>query len=233
MASADASLRTYEALAHWYERQGQAKQRDWFLVLAADRALASGQAEEAERLRGQLLQANPHHLLKPFASFAEALKSPDVQGYVADLRRLYPPETAEQLLQEQRAAGPSAQAEGPSPQAPSSGSLFAMGSLRGETEVPVFRLEPAAGQKPASPPPSAPRPRPAEKPALPERPVPRPRTPNPALAPWTMPAASEKAPAPADDERDAMSVWVSLFLFVLLLIGCLVLAVYLLLRPLL
>src|SRR5262245_61857021 len=100
MASADQTLRLYEDLAHWYERQGQAKQRDWFLVLAADAALSAGRMDEAERLRGRLLQANPHHLLRPFDSFAEALKSPDVRGYVTDLRRLYPPETAQQLLQE-------------------------------------------------------------------------------------------------------------------------------------
>ena len=33
------SLQVYEELATWYDRQGQAKLRDWFLVLAADLAL--------------------------------------------------------------------------------------------------------------------------------------------------------------------------------------------------
>src|ERR1700735_3957604 len=93
------SLQLYEELAVWYDRQGQAKLRDWFLVLAADAALGSGQAEHAERLRQRLLHVNPHHLLRPFGSFAEALRSPDVESYVADLRRNYPVETAEQLLQ--------------------------------------------------------------------------------------------------------------------------------------
>src|SRR5262249_13715278 len=78
MANAAQPVRVYEELADWYDRQGQAKLRDWFLVLAADAALAGGRVDEAERLRGQLLYLNPHHLLKPFASFAEALKSPDV-----------------------------------------------------------------------------------------------------------------------------------------------------------
>jgi hypothetical protein len=92
------SLQVYEELATWYDRQGQAKLRDWFLVLAADTAQTLGQADQAERLRQRLLHVNPHHLLRPYQSFAEALQAPDVKGYVADLRRNYPPETAEQLL---------------------------------------------------------------------------------------------------------------------------------------
>jgi hypothetical protein len=230
MASADATLRVYEALAHWYERQGQAKQRDWFLVLAADRALAAGRPDEAERLRGRLLQTNPHHLLKPFDSFAEALKSPDVEGYVADLRRLYPPDMAEQLLQEQRATGPPAGEE-----MPPAISAFAMGSLRGETEVPVFRLETAPEDGPAAAPP---RPEPktaAAKPPPAERPTPlRRREPSPALTPWTTSAAGpERTTTSAEEEQDAVSLWVSLVLFVLLLAGGLALAGYLLLGPLL
>jgi hypothetical protein len=98
MQNTEHTVRVYEDLADWYDRSAQAKLRDWFLVLAADAALAAGQADEAERLRGRLLHANPHHLLKPYASFAEALQSRDVQGYVADLRRTYPPEAAGRSL---------------------------------------------------------------------------------------------------------------------------------------
>src|SRR6516225_8871275 len=95
----------YEDLAQWYDRTGQPKQRDYFLVLAADEALAQGRPEDAERLRHRLLQNNPHHLLKPYASFQEALKAPDVQAYVADLRRTYPPDAAATLLATQRQGG--------------------------------------------------------------------------------------------------------------------------------
>src|SRR3954454_21336692 len=102
MANAEQTRRVYEQLADWYDHDGQPKLRDWFLVLAADTAQTAGQADEGERLRGRLLQRNPHHLLRPFASFAEALRSPDVQGYVADLRRTYPPAAAEQLLRTQQ-----------------------------------------------------------------------------------------------------------------------------------
>jgi hypothetical protein len=98
MPTGATTLRTYLALADWYEGQSQAQMRDRFLLLAADTALAEGRPDEAERLRLRLLEHSPHHMLRPFASFSEALGSPDVQGYLNDLRQTYPPETAEQLL---------------------------------------------------------------------------------------------------------------------------------------
>ena len=85
-------LRLYQDLADWYERQAQPQLRDRFFLLAADAALSSGHPEDAERLRQRLLQLSPHHMLKPFASFAQALKSPDVQGYLSDMRNKYPPD---------------------------------------------------------------------------------------------------------------------------------------------
>src|SRR6266849_4992682 len=99
MASAEQATRIYRELAEDYGRQGQAQMRDRFLVLAADAALAAGQQDEAERLRGRLLQHNPHHLLKPYSSFAEAMNSMDVQNYVSALRRNHPYEKAEHLLE--------------------------------------------------------------------------------------------------------------------------------------
>lgn len=102
---------TYEQLAERYERQQEPRQRDNLLVLAADAAFNGGQAAEAERLLRRLLELNPHHLLRPFASFAEALQSPDVRDLLADLRRQYPPEYVERLLGKmERTAAPSAPA---------------------------------------------------------------------------------------------------------------------------
>lgn len=98
MMETHTNLLVYKDLADCYERQGQPSMRDRFLVLAADAALACGLPEEAERLRNRLLQVNPHHLLKPFTSFAQAMISPDVENYVRDLRLNYPLETAESLL---------------------------------------------------------------------------------------------------------------------------------------
>src|SRR5713101_223049 len=115
MPPAEQATRIYRELAEDYGRQGQAQMRDRFLVLAADAALAAGQHAEAERLRGRLLQHNPHHLLKPYFSFAEAMKSADVQNYVSALRRSHPYEKAENLLEGLRQSG-----ERPASVAPSS-----------------------------------------------------------------------------------------------------------------
>ncbi|HWG44693.1 MAG TPA: hypothetical protein VN688_18100 [Gemmataceae bacterium] len=94
-----ATLQVYKELADWYERQGQAAMRDRFLILAAEAAFSAGKPEEAERLRQRLLQGNPHHMLKPFSSFSQALQSTNIQIYIHDLQVNYPPETAEGLLQ--------------------------------------------------------------------------------------------------------------------------------------
>ncbi len=92
------TIQIYEDLADYFSRQKDARQRDVFLVLAADAAFALGRPDHAERLRLRLLQASPHSLLKPFSSFAEARKSPDIQLFLDDLRRQYPPQEAEKIL---------------------------------------------------------------------------------------------------------------------------------------
>ncbi|MCI0683474.1 MAG: hypothetical protein L0Y71_15325 [Gemmataceae bacterium] len=89
---------TYEELAEVCDRQQEARQRDIFLVLAADAAFRSGRRDEAERLRRRLLALSPHSLFRPYDSFAEALQSGDILDYLADLRRLFPPEQATKLL---------------------------------------------------------------------------------------------------------------------------------------
>lgn len=94
----DNLLRIYKELADWYERQRQPQMRDRFLVLAADAALLAGKADEAEKVRLRLLKVNPHHMLKPYTSFAQALKAQDVLTYVKDLRVNYPADVAEDLL---------------------------------------------------------------------------------------------------------------------------------------
>jgi hypothetical protein len=91
-------LRIYKELADWYERQRQPPMRDRFLVLAADAALLANRPDEADALRLRLLKVNPHHMLKPYASFAQALKAPDVLTYIKDLRVNYPANVAEDLL---------------------------------------------------------------------------------------------------------------------------------------
>jgi hypothetical protein len=99
MSAADKTIHTYEQIAEWYDRQGLDQLRDRFLVLAADAAFSSGDAVKAEEIRAHLLERNPHHLLKPYASVAEAFKNPEVQNYVSGLRRGYPPESMGSLLE--------------------------------------------------------------------------------------------------------------------------------------
>ncbi len=235
-------LRTYADLADLYDRQNQPKQRDWFLVLAADAALSAGLPAEADRLLGRLLSLNPHHLLRPFASFAEALRSPDVEGYVGSLRRSYPPARAEQILQAEQnrvvAGEPPTLAE----EAPRPAPRPAAVSVPAQAEDPqvIFaRLRSAPEQQaPPSPPPPPPRPAPPRPAARPPAPMPRPR-------PVSRAPASPPAPSPAPEPRPARprsqapppeplaggSPIVPTGLFMLLLVVGIGLAVYTFARP--
>ncbi|MEI7684015.1 MAG: hypothetical protein WCL32_03245 [Planctomycetota bacterium] len=95
--------RIYHELSIRYDRQREEGLRDVFLLLAADVAFASGRGDEAERLHHEMIQANPNSIVRPFPSFAAALQSLDIQDYLADLRRQFPPEEAEKLLLKVRA----------------------------------------------------------------------------------------------------------------------------------
>lgn len=106
MTSAEKLSRIYEELSGCYGRQKQGPVRDRLLVLAADAASSAGNSLEAERLRARLLQLSPHHLLKPFSSFAEAAKTKDVQSYITGLRRTYPSHALEGLLETARKGAP-------------------------------------------------------------------------------------------------------------------------------
>jgi len=97
MRHPDAMLRVYEELADRFATENEPRHRDQCLVLAADAAMSAGQPGDAERLRQRLLQVNPHHLLRPFTSMAEAMQAADVQEYVADLRRQWPADFAQRL----------------------------------------------------------------------------------------------------------------------------------------
>jgi hypothetical protein len=244
MPSADQTVRTYRELAEDYGRQGQAQMRDRFLVLAADAALAAGQDDEAERLRGRLLQHNPHHLLKPYSSFAEAMKSVDVQNYVGALRRNHPYEKVEGLLQGLRKGTetrPGSRQEPP----------------EGREDLKVFRGM-DAGKEPKAAPSSLPlegkggaqkgpgtQPRPlspsiSPSPARPAVPAQPPPTPRPAGAPDILPVSRQSYPAldrlrataSTREERDpSPAAWVSSGLFLLLLVMGILLAAYTLIRP--
>jgi hypothetical protein len=92
----------YQDLAEGYAARGQPQFRDRFLVLAAAAALDGGDPEAAEQLRQRLLAVNPHHLLKPYGSFARALQMADVQEYLNELRKDYPPAVSIGMLRSLR-----------------------------------------------------------------------------------------------------------------------------------
>jgi len=230
MASSERIIRVYQELADHHDRRKEAPLRDRFLVLAADAALCAGRADEAERLRARLLQLNPHHLLKPYASLAEAAKSPDVQSYIAGLRRTYLPESAEHLLESLKAGRP---AEAPvpakaAPEVPRPAPASTAGAPK------VYRLQGAEPGK-AAPPPAPP-----AKAAPPGVPVAVAR--DAAAAPARRPRPLDGPPAPrpeppalrwpaAGRTEAAPGAWVSTALFLLTLAAALGLAFYIFARP--
>jgi hypothetical protein len=237
------SLAVYKELADHYERQKQPAMRDRFLVLAADAAWKAGQPDEAERLRQRLLQANPHHLLKPYSSFAQALEAPDVQTYIRDLRTNYPPELADGLLRNVR---PAAQPEPEKPPAavPVTAPLVDLGAdatlpLGATVDQPlkVYHMK----DEPESPRPAAAPPgRPATRRDTPSKsgpPVARPATPvpgaaRPVPAARPAPAAPLYGPLPPPPEAPAQDgAWLGTALGGVIVLAGLALAAYTLGRP--
>jgi hypothetical protein len=100
------SVDIYQQLADVYHHQGKFPERDRFLVLAMDAAHASGQGPRSEQIRAQLLEMNPHHLIKPYASSQEALQSPNFANYLGQLRKNFTPAKAQALLQDVGKAAP-------------------------------------------------------------------------------------------------------------------------------
>jgi hypothetical protein len=241
------SLRVYKELAELYGRRGQAPMRDRFLVLAADAAQDAGQAEEAERLRQRLLQANPHHLLKPYDSFGQALEAPDVQVYVQDLRANYPPRVAEELLHTLRAEAGTPQPLPPTapvidletdstlPLAANAEPLRVY-PLRDEAD-PTVRdvpptLPPQRRPAPRSHPPGLPLATPMAGP--PDAPLARRQPPAPRPAPAARPAGAEPfaaPPPPPEPEPAVTGAWLSYLLSGIVFLAGLSLAVYTLGRP--
>jgi hypothetical protein len=203
MASSIRAVQVYEQLAEVEDRRGAPQMRDRYLVLAADAALTAGQADEAERLRARLLQHNPHHMLRPYASLSEALRSPDVQSYLTNLRRVCPPETAERLLQTQQ------------PRSEGLAATAAVPPANPEEEVYGFQDD---GSKPV--PPSRPPAAPATEP--------RPEAAPPLLTPASPWRRLEPPPAPGPYVG---GFWIPMLLFGFVLATALLLLVYTLAQP--
>lgn len=246
MAFGNRTVWVYQQLADWYDGQGQVHLRDRFLVLAADTALAAGDRDAAEQLRSRLLQLNPHHLLRPFASFAEAVESGDVQDYVLDLRQKYPAEVADQLLESlhtgQAGRRPTSKVP-PTKVAADGGTAPAEPRASGGEPLKVYRVQEPA-EEPERPPlaRSAPPRPPRPVPPAPARPQARPPAPPSAAAgsrrhvqprsPYSPGSKAAPVPRPEDDASEpTRGGWVATLLFVLVLALGLGLAGYTLLGP--
>lgn len=185
MMDRETSLRLYQELADRFDKLHNAGKRDLFLVLAAEAALSLGLAEVAERLLHKLLAVSPHNLLKPYSSLAEALRSPDVQFYVEDLKRQFPPEKAEQVLQEleDRAA-------------------VAMGDVYAVRDEAPRRLD---APRPEVPRPMSMNPSPALPKIVPARPP---------VSPYSYARPPESAPADNEDSAGSWFAWLLFFMMV-------------------
>ena len=230
MASTEEIVGVYQELAEAYDRRGEAQMRDRFLVLAADAAFSGRRRDDAERLRVQLLQQNPHHLLKPYASFAEAMKSKDVQNYVTALRRSHPFERAELMLenfQREAAGGQGSGAKeagsghGSGSRLPDAGDGAAVYRVEGADMAELDRLRS--------------RPRPSSVPVLRGSTAPEDTPRNVDIYPVRrdpdMPPSLPRIPLAPTVEGDMSGAWVALGLFCLALIASVALALHTLLRP--
>jgi hypothetical protein len=237
-----ATLQVYRELADWYERQGQPAMRDRFLILAAEAAFSAGKTEEAERLRQRLLQGNPHHMLKPFSSFSQALQSTNVQIYIHDLQVNYPPENAETLLQNLRSGSEAApglpqtaplieirdEPTLPLGSTPESLKVYPLREEPEPTRRPSPPINPPSPRKPATAPPASPPPGPSSL----NPPPPRPQPPIPRSAPPARPARPALPFSPSPPEPAAPGgVWLTLLLFGMTVTAGVALLVYTLARP--
>jgi len=203
-------VKLYLQLADESQRIGKLEDRERYWLLAADAALQAGQAEEAERLRRNILSNNPNYFLRPYNSFAEAMKTPDIVKYVQDLRKHCPPDQAQRWLESMRAQ------DAAKATAETGVNRAALATLQPHQSLPVARPRPQAA-------PTAPAPAKGAAPAHPAPPpfqlAPR-RPEGPARPTATTGTASAGAAARRRKVREIQpGAMVGAFLFVVLLVA--------------
>jgi hypothetical protein len=226
MASPDNLVVIYKELADRHERQGQPQMRDRYLVLAADAAVSAGRAAEADLLLTRLLRANPHHMLRPFTSFAEAMASADIRNYVGELRRTHPPEQAEAEFDALRAGRGTPATNRPTRALPPVAPAADAEDSSEREQLKVYRVqENVEAPRPARA--AVPRP-----PAAPSKAPPRPvRAPVPLAAAVAVAPAAQPPPPGTDADDVARGSWLSSGLFVLLFAAAAALAGWTFLLP--
>jgi hypothetical protein len=92
-------LSVYLHLAAASQRRRRPHVRDRLLVLAATTAAQLELSPIAAQCRKLVLEHNPHHLIGRWPTVAQALADDDYQCFLRQMRRRYPEEKAERLLQ--------------------------------------------------------------------------------------------------------------------------------------
>jgi len=92
-------LGVYLHLAQASVRRRRPHVRDRLLLLAAEQAVVMGLDAIAAFCRLLVLEHNPHHLVRRWDTMAEALEDDEYQCFSRQLRRRYPQERAERILQ--------------------------------------------------------------------------------------------------------------------------------------
>ncbi len=98
MAETDQTLGMYLHLVRASRMRGQALVRDKLLVLAGVQAHEMGLEPIADLCRHKILAHNPHHLVRRWPTFSEALNDDEFQLYFKQLRRRYSREKLEHML---------------------------------------------------------------------------------------------------------------------------------------
>lgn len=170
-------LPLYLELIDTYTESGQTTLRDYFVLLAADAFLASGQEDEAEYFYVEFSGRNPDHVLSRAGTLAAAVNHPEGRTYLGNLRQNYPEDVVRDLVQEARNRITPAPRPGPAPNPR---------PLAPTAPIPILRLNnPPPDRGPGNPVP-APRPQPA---------LPR-REPTPTTAP-ARPQPAQPRPVPS------------------------------------
>jgi hypothetical protein len=214
MEAQDTLPQVYRELADWYDRRGEPSMRDRFFVLGIDAAQRVGRHEEAEKMRHRLLQVNPHHMLRPFASFGEASQAADVQTYLRDLRMNYPSEVALELLRSLRANAHRLAPEVARAEAESNATLDPFKSHAGPNPAPNGQR---ATAKPAAP--------------IPFRSEPELKRPLAKGAKCSPPDPSPRQTPRSHNQTQPSGRWFGMVLFVVLFFAGMALAGYVAVRP--
>ncbi len=85
-------------LAQACRRRQRPLMRDRMLVLAGVLAAEIGLPSVANYCRDHILQHNPRHLVRRWPNLAEALEDEDFRFFLKQVRRRYPTEKAERML---------------------------------------------------------------------------------------------------------------------------------------